>query len=191
MSLPRDERSPKFILTKETCHAAPARGYHTGLSAVRTPVFSPCLAPGPRVTAGGAADTWRPHGDGGLAGDGAGDGAPLHERPPGPHPSPLVGPPGQSDAVRFAEGPVGPPQSDDGRRGRRPPRAPIRTPDHGERRRPGRGARLEHTRQPVLWADMGRDEARGAGALASARVGPRSRPRDDGTRPASTGCGRG
>src|SRR5688572_26459474 len=104
MSLTIDELSPKFILTKETCYAAPARGHHTDLSAVRPPFFRPCLAPCASVTPGGDVDPWRPHGDGGVAGDGAGDGAPLHELPSRPEPSHLVGPPGQSDSVRFADG---------------------------------------------------------------------------------------
>src|SRR5882724_5092411 len=117
MSLTIDELSPKFMLTKETCHATPARRHHTGLSAVRTTLFRPCLAPCASVTPGGDPDAWGPHGDCGLAGDGAGDGGPLHERPSGPESGHLVGPPGESDSVRLADCAAGPPRSDDGLRG--------------------------------------------------------------------------
>jgi hypothetical protein len=117
MSLTIDELSPKFMLTKAACHATPARYQHTGLSAVRTTLFRPGLAPCASTTPGGDADASGTHGDCGLAGDGACYGAPLHERPSGPEPGDVVGPPRASDAVRQADDAAGPARSDDGLRG--------------------------------------------------------------------------
>jgi hypothetical protein len=81
MSLTRDELSPKFMLAKETCHAAPARGEHTGLRAFRATRFGARLAPCASATPRGDADARGSHGDGGLAGDGAGYATPLHQFP--------------------------------------------------------------------------------------------------------------
>src|SRR5262245_49553770 len=117
MSLTIDELSPKFMLTKEACDATPARYHHTGLSAVRTTLFRPCLAPCASTTPGSDADAWGPYGDCGLAGDGACHGAPLHELPSGPEPGDVVGPPRESDSVRRADYAAGPSGSDDGLRG--------------------------------------------------------------------------
>src|SRR5262247_579560 len=113
MCLTIAELSPKFMLSKETPHVPPAGGNHTGISPVRTTLFGPRLGPCPTLARGRHPDAWDAHGDGGPTRDGAGHGAALHELPSGPEPGHLVGPPGESDAVRLADGAAGPPRSED------------------------------------------------------------------------------
>jgi hypothetical protein len=55
MSLTIAELFPKFMLTKETCHATPARCHHIGLRAVRTTLFGRRLAPCAVLALGGDA----------------------------------------------------------------------------------------------------------------------------------------
>src|SRR5262245_65109552 len=95
-----DELSPKFMLSKEVSHAAPARSDHTGLGSLCATLFTPRLAPCTSLTLGGDAHARPPHSDGRLAGHGIGDGVPLHERSSGSEPGHVVGPPGQSDTAR-------------------------------------------------------------------------------------------
>jgi hypothetical protein len=195
MCLTIDELSPKFMLSKETSHAAPARGDHTGLGAFRTTLFGPRLGPGPALAFGRNADARTPHGDGRPARDGVGHGAPLHQLPSGVKPGHVVGPPRESDPVGVAHH-VAASSGRDGRLGSGRYRgAPFRTPDQGQRLLPGCGALLEEPRQPVFWPQMGRDDAPGAGACGPCPFSPpcAGQPSSgvaDPTRRVSIGCGR-
>src|SRR5262245_37966888 len=107
------ELSPKFMLTTETCHATPARRHHTAVSAVRTTVFRPRLAPRPAVAPRCDPGPWGAHRDSRLAGDGAGQGGPLHERPSGPEPGHVVSPLRESDFHGVADHAPGTPGRND------------------------------------------------------------------------------
>ena len=171
MCLTIDELSPTFTLLKETSHAAPARGDHTDLGAFCTTLFRPHLGPCPAVARGRDADAWTPYGDGRPARDGVGHGAPLHPRPSGVEPGHVVGLPRESDAVGIAHHVATSSGRDDRLRSSCSRGTPLRTTDHGQRLRPRCGALLEEPRHPVFRPHMGRDDARGAGALEPAGVG--------------------
>ena len=153
-------------------HATPARSDHTGLGPLCATVFAPGLAPCAGLAPGRDAGARGPHGDGRLAGDGAGDGAPLHQLPSGLEPGHLVGPPGQSDSVGAARSRclvppgativLGADDTVERRSGRQ---------DHGQRLLSRCGALHQEARHPLLWPEMGVDDALGAGALEPAGVG--------------------
>ena len=176
------------------------RSHHTGIGAFCTTVFGPRLGPCPALALGRDSDAWGPHGDGRPAGDGAGRGAPLHQRPSGVEPGDLVGPPRQSDPVGLAHHAAASSGRDDRPGGGRYRGTPLRPQDQGERLLPGCGARLEATRHPLFRPEMGRDDALGAGALEPARVGlalshhavlaSQAAESATRTRPVSIGCGR-
>src|ERR671935_2409640 len=171
MCLTIAELSPKFTRSKETSHATPARGNHTGIGAFRTTLFRPRLGPCPALALGRDADAWAPYGDGRPARDGVGHGAPLHQRPAGLEPGHVVGPPRESDSVGLAHHAAAPSGGDDRLRSGRYRGTPLRTQDQGKRLLPGCGTLLEETRHPVFRPQMGLDDALGARALEPASVG--------------------
>src|SRR5919205_2458693 len=171
MCLTIDELSPKFTLSKETSHAAPAGGNHTGSGAFRTTLFGPRLGPCPALALGRDADAWTPYGDGRPARDGVGHGAPLHQRPSGFEPGHLVGSPRESDPIGIAHHTAASSGRDDRLGSGRYRGTPFRTPDQGQRLLPGCRALLEAPRHPVFWPQMGRDDALGACALEPASLG--------------------
>jgi len=84
---------------RRTGQATPARSDHTDIGTLCATLFAPGLVPCAIIAPGSDLDSWCAHRDSRLAGDGAGHGTSLHERPSGVEPGHLVGPPGQSDAV--------------------------------------------------------------------------------------------
>ena len=141
------------------------------------------------------------HGDRRLAGDGVGDGAPLHQLPSGLEPGHLVGPPGQSDSVGRAHHAAGAPGGDDRARGGRHGGTPLAA--GRSRPKAAIGMRCAPRKKHVIrcfglkWVV---DDALGPGALEPAGVGVavshravlarRAVPASDGTRPVWIGCGR-
>jgi hypothetical protein len=171
MNLTIDELAQSSSYRRRTSHATPAGSHHTGLSPVCTTLFAACLGPCAGLAPGGDAHSRGPHGDRGVAGDGAVDRAPLHDLPSGLEPGGLVSPPRESDSVRGAHHAADPPWRDHRPGGGRYPGTPLGTEDHRERLLSGRRTLVEETRHPLFRPEMGVDAALGARTLEPAGVG--------------------
>ncbi len=184
----------------KTSHATPACGDPPGCGALCATRFGPRLGPCAHLPVGGDTRARAAHRDGGLAGHGVGHGAPCDERSSGLEPRHVVSPPGQSDAAGVAPHRLCAPRGDDRPGSRRHRGTPVRADDQGSRVRLGCGALDQEACHPLLWAEVGVDDALGPRALEPAWVGrcpvclraagPRRGAASAGTRRASTGFGR-
>ena len=171
MSRTRDERCQSSCDRRRTSHVAPARSHHIGVSSLCTTLFAPGLAPCPDPAPGCEAHSRSPPGDCRLAGNGVGGGAPFHQRPSRLEPGDLVSTPGQSKSLGPAHHTAGPVGSRDCARGGRHRGTPLRTEDRGQRLLSRCSALYQEACHPLFRAEVGRDDAVGAGTLELARVG--------------------
>src|SRR5262244_3509178 len=79
MSRTIDELSQSSCYRRRTSYATPAGSDHTGLDALGATVFAPGLASCAALASRRDPHAWGTYGDGRLAGDGVGHGAPLHQ----------------------------------------------------------------------------------------------------------------
>jgi hypothetical protein len=131
MSLTIDDLCHRSRDRRRPSHATPARGDHTGLGPVCATLFRARLGARARVALGGDAVTRIPHGDRGLASDGAYQGTPLHQLPSGVESCHLVGPPWEPDFVGIADHAAGAAGGRARLRRRRHGGTPVRAKDQG------------------------------------------------------------
>ena len=171
MSFTIDDLCHSSCYRRRTTHAAPARSHHTGLGPVCTTLFTPGLTPCPDLAPGRDAGSCSPHRDGRLAGDGAELQTPLHQLPSRLEPGHVAGTLGWPNRVGTPRRLPGAPWGAHCAGSRRHCGTPQWPQDHGSRLPSRCRALHQEACHPLLWLEVGVDDAVGSGALGQARMG--------------------